>query len=355
VVGRNAIAMDTTADLRAARPHGSWELVWRRLKRDRVALGSAVALVFVFFACFAGEPIAEHFLGHGPNDIFPMAVDENLVEAPVWSHVPNAHGVVTVTPHTPRTLFVLGASDQVGHDLFLRVLAGGRTSLEIALGAAALAVLLGVVLGLLAGYYGRWVDAVFTRGTEFAMGFPILIFVIAIGFTVSDRLERITLGGHLAPGVISLIVLIGLFSWFYPARVVRAQVLTLRNSEFVEAARMVGASDLRIVRQHLLPHVLESVIVYGTLMVAGTMFLEAGFSYLNLGVQLPDATWGNLIAQHYGTLLFLGAPNQNQEAPALHNVVLATFLPATGILTVVFSFSLLGEAVRNALDPRGRL
>src|ERR671939_760960 len=324
--------MDTTADLRPARAEGSWALVWRRLKRDRTALGSAVALLLVLLVCFAGEPIAEHFLGHGPNDIFPMAVDENLVEAPPLSHVPNTHGVVTVTPHTPRTLFVLGASDQIGHDLFLRVLAGGRTSLEIALGAAALALLLGVVLGLLAGYYGRWVDAIFTRVTEFAMGFPILLFVVAIGFVLSDRLQRITLGGHVAHGVISLIVVIGLFSWFYPARVVRAQVLTLRGSEFVEAARMVGSSDLRIIRKHLLPHVLESVIVYGTIMVAGTMLLEAGLSYLNVGVQPPDATWGNLIAQHYGTLLYLGAPKQAAGIPPLHNVALATLVPTIGIL-----------------------
>jgi peptide/nickel transport system permease protein len=347
--------MDTTADLRPPRAGGSWEFVWRRLKRDRMALGSLVALVLVFLVCFAGEPIAEHFLGHGPNDIFPMAVDVNLKQAPAWSHVPNTHGVVTVTPDTPRTLFILGASDQVGHDLFLRVLAGGRTSLEIAVGAAALAVFLGVILGLVAGYYGRWIDAVFTRVTEFVMGFPILLFVIAIGFVLSDRLQRITLGGHLAHGVISLIVVIGLFSWFYPARVIRAQVLTLRRSEFVEAARMVGASDLRIIRKHLLPHVFESVIVYGTIMVAGTMFLEAGLSYLNVGIQAPDATWGNLIAQHYGTLLYLGAPHNAEGAPPLQSVAWATLLPTIGILTVVFSFSLLGEAVRNALDPRGRV
>src|SRR5919202_2071821 len=346
--------MDTTADLRPPPAYGSWGPVWRRLKRDRTALVSAVALVLVVLVCFAGEPIAEHFLGHGPNDIFPMAVDLNLNQAPVWSHVPNTHGVVTVTPDTPRTLFILGASDIVGHDLFLRVLAGGRTSLEIALGAALLAVLIGVALGLVAGFYGRWIDAVFTSVTEFVMGFPILIFVIAVGFTLSDRLQRITLGGHLAHGVVSLIVVIGLFSWFYPARVVRAQVLTLRRSEFVEAARMVGASDLRIIRKHLLPHVLESVIVYGTIMVAGTMFLEAGLSYLNVGIQPPDATWGNLIAQHYGTVLNLGAPHQEAGGPPVHNVAWATLFPTIGILTVVFAFSLLGEAVRNTLDPRGR-
>src|SRR5436853_1835619 len=141
-------SMDTTADMRPPRTRGSWALVWRRLKRDRVAAASLVALVLVFLACFAGEPIAAHFLGHGPNDIFPMAVDVNLNPAPAWTRVPNTHGVVTVTPHTPRTLFVLGAGDQVGHDLFLRVLAGGRTSLEIALGAASLAVLIGVIVGL---------------------------------------------------------------------------------------------------------------------------------------------------------------------------------------------------------------
>src|SRR5919198_6542108 len=118
--------MEPTAEVGMPRAQGSWELVWRRLKRDRMALGSLIALVLVFLVCFAGEPIAEHFLGHGPNDIFPMAVDLDLNQAPAWSHVPSTHGVVTVTAHTPRTLFILGASDQVGHDLFLRVLAGGR-------------------------------------------------------------------------------------------------------------------------------------------------------------------------------------------------------------------------------------
>ena len=225
--------MEATADPATPRAYGYWELVWLRLRRDRAAVASAVALLLVFLICFVGEPVAEHFLGHGPNDIFPMAVDINLVPAPAWTRVPNTHGVVTVTPHTPRTLFVLGASDNVGHDLFLRILAGGRTSLEIGVGAATLAVLLGVFVGLVAGYFGGWIDAIVTRMTEFVMGFPILLFMIAIGFTLSDRLREITLGGHLAHGVISLVVIIGVFSWFYPARVVRAQVLALRETEFV--------------------------------------------------------------------------------------------------------------------------
>ena len=348
--------MQATADPGLPRAHGYWELVWLRLRRDRVAIGSVVAIVLVLLVCFAGEPIAEHFLGHGPNDIFPMAINGNLDPVPAWTRVPNTHGVVTVTAHTPRTLFILGASDNVGHDLFLRVLAGGRTSIEIALGAATLAILLGVAVGLIAGYYGMWVDAVITRLTEFVMAFPILLFMIALGFTLSDRLRQITLGGHLANGVIALIVNIGLFSWFYPARVVRAQVLALRNSEFVEAARMVGASDLRIIRKHLLPHVVGTVVVYGTLLIATTMFLEAALSYLNVGVELPDATWGNLISQYYGTVLHPGRPTAESGVPNPgYNVVWATLFPTIGILTVVFAFSLLGESLRNALDPRARV
>jgi peptide/nickel transport system permease protein len=129
-------------------------------------------------------------------------------------------------------------------------------------------------------------------------------------------------------------------------------VLTLRKSEFVEAARMVGASDLRIIRKHLLPHVVDTIIVYGTLMIAGTMFLEAGLSYLNVGIGLPDATWGNLISYHYGTILHV--PPAALGGGQAYNALWATLFPTIGILTVVFSFSLLGEAVRNALDPRGR-
>ena len=320
-----------------------------------MAIGSAVALLLVFGICFVGEPVAEHLLGHGPNDIFPMAVDVNLLPAPAWTRVPNTHGVVPITAHTPRTLFVLGASDNVGHDLFLRILAGGRTSLEIGVGAATVAVLLGVVIGLLAGFYGGWTDAVVTRVTEFVMGFPILLFIIAIGFTISDRLQQITLGGHLAHGVIALVVIIGLFSWFYPARVVRAQVLTLRGSEFVEAARMIGASDARIIRKHLLPHVVGTIIIYATLMIATTIFLEAALSFLNVGISLPDASWGNLIAQNYGTLLHPGPALPEGGAPKSHTAFWATLFPSIGIFVSILGFNLLGESVRRAIDPEGRV
>jgi peptide/nickel transport system permease protein len=337
-----------------ARARGYWELVWLRFKRDRLAIVSGIVLVFVLLACFVGEPVAEHFLGHGPNDLFPMAADVDGTPAGPWSHVPNVNGVITVKTDTPRTLFILGADGQLGRDEFVRLLAGGRTSLEIALGAAAIAVALGLTLGLVAGYYGSWTDAVISRMTEFAMGFPILLFVIALGRTIGDRFERVTIHGAFVPGVLSLVLAIGLFSWFYPARLVRAQVLSLREREFVEAARMVGAGDLRILRKHLLPHVAGSLVVYATLIVAATIILEAALSILNFGIGLPDATWGTMISTNWGTVLAPGGPGAYYESAFVRPSWLTTFWPTVALLLTVLAFSLVGEGLREALDPRAR-
>jgi peptide/nickel transport system permease protein len=335
-------------------PRGYWELVWAGLKRDRVAVASGVFLVTLLLACFVGEPVAAHLLGHGPNDIFPMAadIDKNLLPAGPWSHVPNSHGVITVTPETPRTLFILGADGVLGRDVFLRVLDGGRTSLEIALGATFVAITLGLLLGLLSGYFGGWADAIASRLTDFIMGFPILLFLIAFGWTVSQRLNDITLDGAVAPGVISLILVVGVFYCFYPGRLVRAQVLSLREQEFVEAARMIGASDFRIMRKHLLPHVSGSVIVYATQLMAVTVFLEAALAILGVGIELPYATWGNIIATNYGTLLAPGGPHSYGESQFLHTTYLITLWPSLLLFLTVVAVMLFGEGVRNAVDPR---
>jgi peptide/nickel transport system permease protein len=355
-VGAEELASRTAGRAEAGEPRarGYWDLVWSRFKRDRLAVASGIFLVVVLLGCFAGEPIAEHFLGHGPNDIFPLAADINAHPVGPWSHVPNSHGVIQVTAKAPRTLFILGADGQLGRDEFLRLLAGGRTSLEIALGAAAIAVGLGLAFGLLAGYFGGWIDAGVSRVTEFVMGFPVLLFVIALGRTIGDRFERVTLHGAFVPGVLSLVVAIGLFSWFYPARIVRAQVLSLREREFVEAARMIGSSDVRILRKHLLPHVAGSLVVYATLIVATTIILEAALSILNFGVGLPDASWGNMIATNWGTLLAPGGPGAYVESQFVHTSWLTTFWPTTALLLTVLAFNLVGEGLREALDPRAR-
>lgn len=332
---------------------GYWVIVWRRFGRDRVAVASAVLLLGILLGCFAGEPLAARLLGHGPNDIFPMAVDidRNLLPAGPWSHVPNTHTVLVVTPHTPRTLFILGAADINGHDLFLRVLDGGRTSLELALGATALALALGTALGMLSGYFGGWPDAFVSRLTELIMGFPFLLFLISIGWVVSERLSHITLGDRVAPGVVPLVLIVGGFYCFYPARLVRAQVLMLRQQEFVEAALVTGASDFRIMRKHLFPHVAGSLVVYATQLMAITIFLEAALSILGVGIQLPYATWGNIIAANYGTLL--SSPLQHSgETSFIRTSYLIALWPSLLMFLTVVAFTLVGEGVRNAVDPR---
>ena len=279
-------------------------------------------------------------------------IDQNLKPAGPWTHVPNVQGVVTVTPDTPRTLFILGADGTVGHDLFLRVLAGGRTSLELALGASAVAIALGTLIGLLSGYFGGWSDAVMSRLTELIMGFPLLLFLIALGWTVSERLDSITVGGALAPGVISLILIIGVFYCFYPGRLVRAHVLTLRGQEFVEAARMIGASDLRIMRKHLFPHVAGTLVVYATQLMAITIFLEAALSLLGVGIGLPDASWGNIIASKYGSLLSPGGTYVTPESRFVHTNTLIVVWPSALLVLTMIAFTLFGEGVRNVVDPR---
>ena len=145
---------------------------------------------------------------------------------------------------TGKTLLLLGADSQLGRDEFLRILYGGRVSLEVAAGAAVVALLIGIVLGTLAGYFGGLVDAVISRFTDLVMAFPLLLFLVMIGSLFSYGLTRWTFGGLLNQGVFQLIVIIGAFTWFYPARIVRAQIQSLREREFVEAAQMVGAKRL---------------------------------------------------------------------------------------------------------------
>src|SRR5207245_2107286 len=165
-------------------------------------------------------------------------------------------------------------------------------------------------------------------------------------------LNGITFAGALAPGVISLVLIVGVFYCFYPGRLVRAQVLALREQEFVEAARMIGASNFRIMRKHLLPHVSGSLIVYATQLMAVTIFLEAALSILGVGIQLPYATWGNIISTNYGTLLNPGGPHASSDSQFIHTTYLITLWPSLLLFLTVVAFTLFGEGVRNAVDPR---
>src|SRR5436305_2096418 len=194
----------------------------------------------------------------------------------------------------------------------------------------------GVIMGAIAGYHGGWIDTIVSRITEIVMAFPILLFIIALASTIGGRLDNVTLG-FLGKGVVTLVLVLGLFGWFYPARIVRAQVLSLREKEFVEAARMIGTSDSRIIRSHILPHLVAPIIVYSSLVVAQNILAEAGLSFLGLGIQEPTASWGNLLSS---------APAYYLTQPWL------MLWPGIAILLATLAFNLLGDGLRDAFGPR---
>jgi len=331
-----------TSSVDVSLPTSGSVLTWRRLRADRFAFACGLFLLFVIAACFLGGPLLAHLLGHGPNTVFPSAVNYNAKPVGPWSHVSSAYSGAS----PGKALLILGGDGPLGRDEFLRLLAGGRTSLEVALGATALALVIGTLLGAVAGFYGRGIDVALSRVTEFAMGFPILFLIVALGFTIASRLDSVTLGVFV-PGALSLIVVIGIFNWFYIARIVRAQVLTLRNREFVEAARMTGAGNWRIIRTHLLPHLVGPLTVYGSLVLAGTIILEAGLSFLNYGIQDPYASWGNMLSTNWGTILYPVGSN-----PEWITSTWTSVWPAVAIFSFVLACALFAEGLRRALDPQ---
>jgi peptide/nickel transport system permease protein len=336
-----AVTADTAVlGAQPVRARGYWEGVWLRFRRDRFAIAGGVFITLTVLIGFVGAPLAARILGHGPNDQFSDAIDANtaLPKGP-WAHVSTAP-YVGAPGHFGHTLFILGGdSSQIGRDEFLRLLYGTQTSLEVAVGATLLIMTVGVLMGTIAGFFGGWTDTIVSRLTELVMAFPVLLFVIALASTAGDRLNSITLG-FLAPGAVTLIVVLGVFGWFYPARIVRSQVLSLREKEFVEAARMIGTSDAKIIRSHVLPHLVAPIIVYSTLVIAQNILAEAGLSFLGLGIQQPTSSWGNLLAS---------APSYYLTQPWL------MLWPGLAILLATLAFNLLGDGLRDAFDPKSSL
>jgi peptide/nickel transport system permease protein len=318
---------------------GYWEGVLVRFRRDRLAVVSFGVIIFLFAACFIGAPIAAHFLGHGPNDIFGYGVDPNTF-TPVgpWSWISTAP-YLGAPGHYAKTLFIFGADGQLGRDLFLRILYGGQVSLEVGVFATLGSVSLGVMMGLMAGYFRGWIDTAISRMIEVVMVFPYLLFVIALRIVAGPTLNSITLG-FLPNGVFMLALIFSVFGWFYPARIMRGVVFSLREKEFIEAARMTGASDWRIMRSHLLPHLVAPIIVYSTILIASNILAEAGLSFLGLGIVPPTPSWGLLLAQ---------APNYYQTQ------VWILIFPGLAILLTTIAFNLLGDGLRDAFDPRSQI
>jgi peptide/nickel transport system permease protein len=285
-----------------------WQLAWARLRRDRVSMISLVFIVLlILVAIFA--PLLTALIGHGPN-----AQDTNnglsLSGIPVG---PGQHG------------YLLGTDDQ-GRDVLSRIIYGARVSLEVGVGATLIALLVGVVVGLVAGFYGGWIDALLTRFMDILLSFPILLFALAII-------------ARFGPSLLLLLIVIALFTWPYIGRLVRGQVISLREREFVEAARAIGSSNLRIMFVEIAPNLVALAVVYATLLIPTNIVLEATLSFLGLGVQPPTASWGNMIAEAQTGDLF---------------TVAWWFLvfPCVALVLTTLAFNLLGDGLRDALDPR---
>jgi len=229
-------------------------------------------------------------------------------------------------------------TDAVGRDILVRTIYGGQISLLIGLASVAVALVVGVTVGALSGYYGGWVDSLLMRLTEAMLSIPQLFLLIIAARFLADKIPNFRLlGREFSGSVVLIIVIIGLDSWMYLARIVRSQYLSLKEQEFVTAARCVGTPNLGIITRHILPNTIAPIIVNATLGVANAILTEAYISFLGLGVRQPTATWGNMLED---------ANRYLDSAPSLW------FFPGLLILLTVLAINFVGDGLRDALDPR---
>jgi peptide/nickel transport system permease protein len=292
------------------------ELFWRRFRKDRFALAGLVVIGVIILLAVAAPYIERNIAGHDKNAVDLSALDE--------------FGL----PSGPSGQYWFGVDD-AGRDMFVRVIYGARTSLTIAVVATGIAVVIGVVLGLLAGFYRGKVDTVISRFTDVILSLPVLL--LSLGLVSACGISREgCLGGLLEPGLTLVSIVIGLFSWPYISRIVRGQVLSLREKEFVEASRSLGAGNWRIVFREILPNVAAPIIVYSTLIIPNNVLFEAALSFLGVGVPPETPSWGRMLS----------------EASTHIELWWMMLFPGLFLLMTTLAFNLVGDGLRDALDPR---
>jgi peptide/nickel transport system permease protein len=304
---------EITADVIGRSPG---ELFWRRFRKDRFALAGVVVIIVIILLAIAAPYIERHIAGHDKNAVDLSALDE--------------FGLAS----GPSGQYWFGV-DEAGRDLFVRVIYGARTSLTIAVVATGIAVVIGVVLGLLSGFYRGKVDTVISRFTDVVLSLPVLLLSLGLVSACGISKEG-CLGGLLSPGLTLVSIVIGLFSWPYISRIVRGQVLSLREKEFVEASRSLGASNWRIVFREILPNVAAPIIVYSTLIIPNNVLFEAALSFLGVGVPPETPSWGRMLA----------------EASSHIESWWMMLFPGLFLLMTTLAFNLVGDGLRDALDPR---
>jgi peptide/nickel transport system permease protein len=309
------IAPDVSADIVGRSP---WEIFWGRFRKDRVALVAlGVIVLLALIAIFA--PLIAKVVGHGPNALFRETLDD-----------------IGLPQTGPSADFYFGV-DTSGRDVFVRTMYGARTSLTVALLATSIAVFLGIVLGMLAGYHRGWVDTLISRTIDLILSLPVLLFAIGIAATCSISPKGCL--GFIEPGVLLVTMIISLFTWPYIARIVRGQVLSLREKEFIEAARSIGAGSTRILFREILPNLAAPLIVYSTLIIPSNILFEASLSFLGVGIPSSTPSWGRMISE--------AASGQ------LYTVAWWMLLfPGIALIITTLAFNLVGDGLRDALDPR---
>jgi peptide/nickel transport system permease protein len=293
-----------------------WELFSRRFREDRLAMAALVFLgLLVLIAIFA--PLVVKLAGApGPDTRDSGALD------------------IFGTPTGPSSAHLFGV-DQIGRDVFSRTIYGARVSLIVAVTATALATIAGIITGLLAGYFRGWVDTLVSRSVDVLLAIPYLL--LATGLAAACTLGGTgCLGGLIKPGLSVVIFVIAFTSWTYMARIIRGQTLSLREKEFVEAARSVGASHTRIIFQEILPNLVAPIIVYASILVPQVILYEAALSFLGVGV-VDQPSWGQMISD---------------ATPIFADAWWYMMFPGIALLLTVLAFNLVGDAMQDALNPR---
>jgi peptide/nickel transport system permease protein len=323
-----------------------WQIFWRQFRRDRWALTGVVA-IFVMIVLAVIAPLSVSWTGHDPNFVNLRALDSfGLPGAPALWPCPEAAanapvviegGQVDVTGQgwTAVPGYWLGV-DSTGRDLFVRILYGARTSLVIAFAATGISLIIGTVLGVISGFFRGKTDTFISRLTDVVLSLPILLLALGLASACGATAEG-CFGGLIKPGLLLVSLIIGLFSWPYISRIIRGQVLSIREKEFVEASRSLGSTNWRIMAREILPHVAAPLIVYTTLIIPANILFEAGLSFLGVGVPDTTPSWGAMLSQ---------------SASAFRYAVWLMIFPGVALFTTTLAFNLVGDGLRDALDPR---
>src|SRR5436309_4106994 len=317
-----AVLVEPLSDLPT--PETPLQELWRIFYKDRLAVIGLVVLIFLLIAALAGKVLTE----------WTVTFDPATVRLPDKFKPPLSSASVDLIPPADRPLFgtYLLGTDELGRDVFARMLQGSFVSLSIGFIAVGISVLIGIVLGGLAGFYGNvklgfmTVDTLIMRFTDVMLCFPTFFFIL-------------TVVALLPPSIYNIMIVIGLTSWEGTARFVRAEFLTLREQDFVVAAQALGLPERRIIFRHMVPNAIAPVLVSATIDGASAILTESALSFLGFGVQPPYATWGNILADGKDFIF---------DAPWLF------FIPGVAILVVVLAFNLVGEGLREALNPKLR-